>query len=348
MKLVKETQQIIPEAVSVLNKGGLVIFPCETVYGVAADASNEAAVRRLNAYKQRPTGKPYAIMVSDMAMAQQYVEINQTARNLYKKFLPGPLTIVSKGKHKVASGVESENGSLGVRIPDYDFLLRLITSFGKPIVATSANASYKKRPYKLDDVFENISQDQKQLIDLAIDAGELPHNEPSTVVDTTLDDATILRQGEIRFSEENRVISRSEENTQNIGKELWQKYEHFLHQRAIVFALSGEMGAGKTQLTKGIAKAMGITDTVVSPTFSLEIEYDNLVHIDAWRIENEKEVEQMGYVKRISEKSVIVIEWAEKIGNLIRRYDDDAIVVWIKIKYGFSENERIISWGVEA
>ena len=344
--------QIIDKAISILKNGGLVIFPCETVYGVAVDCLNPKAVKKLNKYKQRPLGKPYAIMCSSQKMAEEYIELNAAAKKLYKTFLPGPVTVISKGKHKVAKGVESELGTLGVRIPDYKFMIELIEKFGHPIVATSANASYQRRPYKLSDILDNISEKQKSLIDLMIDAGELPHNEPSTVIDTTLDEPTTLRQGEIKFSKENAVLSRSEESTQNIGKELWQKYESFAGKRPIIFALEGEMGAGKTQFTKGLARAMGITEIVTSPTFSLVEEYDvpnskfEFHHFDAWRLTDSTEMEALGLVKMLEDKNmVIAIEWAERVADIIKKYRDQAVVVWVKIEYGKGEDERLISWG---
>lgn len=234
---IKEGPKALSEAAQTLKSGGIVVFPCETVYGVAVDCLNAEAVRKLTFYKERPLGKPYAIMCSNQKMAEEYVELNKTAKNLYKKFLPGPVTVISKGKHKVAPGIESETGTLGVRIPDYKFMLKLIEKFGRPIVATSANASYKKRPYQISDILNNLSDKQKGLIDLIIDSGELPPNDPSTVIDTTLDEPVTLRQGEIKFKEKNEVLSRSEENTQNIGKELLQKYQCYLGKRPIIFAL---------------------------------------------------------------------------------------------------------------
>jgi L-threonylcarbamoyladenylate synthase len=338
------------QAVEVLNRGGLVIFPCETVYGIAVDCLNQSAVEKLSNYKQRPLGKPYAIMASDREMAEKYVELNETAEKLYATFLPGPLTVISKSKHKTAMGVESELGTLGVRIPDYDFMRRLIANFGRPIVATSANASYKKRPYNLNDIWNNISDKQKKLVNFVIDAGELPHNEPSTVIDTTSDDLITLRQGEMVVSDKPKVKSRSEENTQNLGKELWQKYDKYFGQRAVVFALEGPMGVGKTQLTKGIAKAMGITDEVISPTYNLELDYPvpgnilSLVHMDAWRMNEPEEIQSLGLNKVISNKSVLVIEWADRVASIIRKYDEEAVIVWVRMEYGEKENERYISW----
>jgi L-threonylcarbamoyladenylate synthase len=349
MQIVKADDSVIKKAIDVLEDGGLVVFPCETVYGIAVDSKNNKAVKKLNLYKKRALGKPYAIMCSSQEMAEKYVTLNDVARNLYKTFLPGPVTIISKGKGFVASGIESEEKTLGVRIPDYKLMLNLIEKFGRPIVATSANASYQKRPYKISDIIENISEKQKSLIDLIIDAGELPHNEPSTVIDTTLDNPTILRQGEIRIKDKNEVLSRSEENTQNLGKELWQKYESYKGKRTIVFALEGEMGTGKTQFTKGLARAMGITELVTSPTFALENEYGQkdkkLFHFDAWRLDNSKELDALGFGDLIKNKSVVSIEWAERVADTIRKFDDEAIIIWVKIEFGKNENDRLISWG---
>jgi L-threonylcarbamoyladenylate synthase len=353
MKITKIGPNTVSEAVKVLQNGGLVIFPCETVYGIAVDSLNLEAVKKLNDYKERPFGKPYAIMCSSQKMAEGYVEINETAKNLYNTFLPGPMTVISVGLHKVASGIESESGTLGVRIPDYKFMLELISKFGHPIVATSANASYKKRPYSIADVLDNISDKQKKLIDLIIDAGELPKNEPSTVIDTTLDDPVTLRQGEIKLSDKNQILSRSEENTQNFAKEIWQKYESHKGKRAIVFALQGEMGTGKTIFTKGLARAMGITEIVTSPTFALENEYQipdsrfKLHHFDAWRLGNSNELSALGFGDLIKNKSVVAVEWAERVADAIRKFDDEAIIVWVNIIFGKSENDRLISWGVE-
>jgi L-threonylcarbamoyladenylate synthase len=349
MQVIKNDEKAANIAISVLQDSGLVIFPCETVYGIAVDAKNTEAVKKLNKYKERPLGKPYAIMCSDQKMAEEYVSLNKTAKNLYGTFLPGPVTIISKSKGKIARGIESETGTLGIRIPDYKLMLNLIKKFGRPIVATSANASYKKRPYKINDILENISNKQKKLIDLIIDAGELPKNEPSTVIDTTLDDPTILRQGNVKLKEKNEILSRSEENTQNIGKELWQKYESYKNRRAIVFALEGEMGVGKTQFTKGLARAMGIKELVTSPTFALENEYQNgqkkLYHFDAWRLEKSDELNALGFPSLIKNKSVISIEWAERVIEAVRKFDDEAIIIWVKIEFGKGENERLISWG---
>lgn len=356
MKIIPENDQAVDSTVVALKKGQLVFMATETVYIAAVDATNERAVKKLVSFKNRPFGKPFSVGVTGIAMAEKYVVLNETAKNLYKRFLPGPVTVVSTGRHVVANGVEAENGTLGIRIPDYKFFQNVCRKFNKPITATSANASYQKRPYKISDIWDNISKKQKKLIDLIIDAGELPHNEPSTVIDTTLDDeAVILRQGEIKLKDKNEVLSRSEENTQNIAKELWQKYENYSGKRAIIYALEGQMGAGKTQFVKGLARAMGITEQIASPSYDLLINHEslaiNLYHVDTWRmLEPNEELKSLDIKNLITDNSVIAIEWADRAIDEIKNYSDDAVIVWVKIAYPSTssgrENDRLISWGV--
>lgn len=354
---------IISRAVKVFQAGGLVIYPTETVYGAGVDATNPEAVKKLSGYKSRPFGKPYSVAVADQKMAEKYVELNATAKNLYRQFLPGPMTIISKLKlsgssnhsnhsnHFLSPGVASETGTLGIRISSHPLVTAIVRKLGRPVTATSANQVWGKRPYQISDIISNISGKKKLLIDLIIDAGGLPRNEPSTVIDTTLDDRVVLRQGDIKLNNKNQILSRSAENTQNFAKEMWQKYEKFKGGRAIVFALEGQLGAGKTQFVKGLARAMGIKNEVTSPTFNLINHYPllftpySLLHLDAWRLESSAELESLGFAKNISDKSVVAIEWADRVADAIRRYHEEAIIVWVKIKYGKSKNDRLISWG---
>ena len=380
LKSVSEPE-VISQAVSFLQAGGLVIYPTETVYGAGVDAANHQAVAKLAKFKSRPLGKPYSVAVADQKMAEQYVILNQTAKNLYRTFLPGPLTVISKGvagegtplersqpvkrvgedvgagwspteprPGGLAPGVASETGTLGIRISSYPLVTAIVKKLGRPVTATSANAAYKKRPYKISDILDNISLKQKNLIDLIIDAGQLPRRDPSTVIDTTLDDPVTLRVGDIKLLPENQILSRSPENTQNLAKELWHKYQHFAGRRAIVFALEGPLGAGKTEFTKGLARAMGISQPVVSPTFSLMNHYSllhtpySLLHIDAWRLQSPQELEDLNFAKLLIPGTVLALEWADRVADTIRSHAEDAIIIWIKIKYGKNQNDRLISW----
>jgi L-threonylcarbamoyladenylate synthase len=351
IKTLKKSRVALEQIVKTINNGGLVILPTRTVYVASVDPLNSLAVKKLCEYKNRPLGKPFTIAVNSIKMADEYAELNDTARNLHK--LSEPPTVVSKGKHVVAPGIESETGTLGIIIPNSPLLLDIISKRGKPITVPSANASYQKRPYAISDILNNISNKQRLLIDLIIDSGKLPRREPSTVIDTTLDDPVILRQGDFKLKDKNEVLSRSEENTQNVGKELFQKYESYLGQRPIIFALEGPMGAGKTQFTKGLARAMGISEEVISPTYNLEIDYQStansnqLYHIDAWRMKDAEELESLS-LKQIlnNQNAILAIEWADRVSDAIRNHSEDAVIIWVNINYGKKENERLISWGI--
>src|SRR5258708_5507795 len=100
--------QVIAQTLGVLRAGGLVIFPTETTYGAGVLATNQQAVDKLLAFKSRREGKPLSIAVASSTMAQKYVDVNDSAQRLYERFLPGPVTVISKGLGKVAKGVESE------------------------------------------------------------------------------------------------------------------------------------------------------------------------------------------------------------------------------------------------
>lgn len=201
LKISQETKNtIIQTAVEVLERGGLVIFPTETTYGAGVDATNPEAIKKLLEYKARREGKPLSIAVTNLEMAKEYVAVNTQARNLYHQFLPGPVTVISQGLGKVAPGVESEFGTLGVRIPDYQLILEIVRKLGRPMTATSANPSDGARPYDLDKLLPTLSNNQTKMIDLILDAGHLPHNPPSTVIDTTLSTPITMRQGEIKLS----------------------------------------------------------------------------------------------------------------------------------------------------
>jgi len=213
------------------------------------DALNQNAVDKLLAYKARREGKPLSIAVSDAQMAEQYVEVNDSARKMYERFLPGPVTVISKSRGNVARGVESEFGTLGIRIPKYDFVLELVKNFGRPITATSANGSGEKRPYTIQDIFDGLSEKQKGLIDLIIDVGELPHNLPSTVIDTTLSAPVIFRQGNIQLIANPNISilnSASEQETKDIAKRVLLKNWNAVKETGLVIGLNGSLGMGKT------------------------------------------------------------------------------------------------------
>ena len=343
--------EIVAKAVRVLGEGGLVIFPTETTYGAGVDATNPVAVEKLLAYKSRREGKPLSIAVTGENMAKEYVQINEQARRLYQVFLPGPLTVVSLGRARVAPGVESEFGTLGVRIPDYKLVLDIAKKLGRPITATSANVSGKKRPYQIADILGNLSGKQKKLIDLIVDVGELPKNKPSTIIDTTLSTPVVLREGdgagEVKgdTNQSNliaRLTSHSEQETKAIaGKFLLKNWEE-IKGRGLIVGLDGDLGAGKTIFAKGVAEFLQIEEVITSPTYSYVNEHDYLrygvrgkfFHFDVWKVGSEEELTRLDFFKVLGAKNVIVVEWWDQIKDFVRGEVDEVgmKVLTIKIK----------------
>lgn len=277
MKILKiEEIQNFDEIIKTLKNGGLVIYPTETSYGVGVDATNEDAVSKLLKYKQRPEGKAISIAVSNKDSAKKYVKLNSQAEGLYNTFLPGPVTIISKSLGLVDKRLESEKETLGVRIPNHRFLLDLLSAFGSPITATSGNLSGKKTPYSVSDILDNLPEKQKDLIDLIIDGGELPKNPSSTVIDTTTSELTTYRQGRIdptKVVSSDSLETSSVEETILAGEKFFFDHKKALKTGALVILLNGELGAGKTHFTKGIAKALGIKNVIKSPTYNYVNEY---------------------------------------------------------------------------
>lgn len=316
-----EDPELVEKVISVLNSGGLVIFPTETSYGVGVDATNSNAVTRLLTYKKRPEGKAISIAVANQEIAKEYVDINSNAQNFYNNFLPGPVTVISNSQHKVDFRLESETGTLGVRIPNYKLMLDILEEFNKPITATSANTSGGRTPYSIDDILENLSEKNKELIDLIIDAGELPKNPPSTVIDTTSNDLTILRAGRIdplKTKLLNTISTQSVEETIKVGENIAKEY--YSESSPLLILLNGELGAGKTHLTKGIAKHLGIEQVIKSPTYNYVNEYKfnnhKLYHMDAWKIQSKEDLSSLGFYKWFEKGNVIVIEWPSVVMNL--------------------------------
>jgi len=314
--------EVIKECVKVLNEGGLVVYPTETCYGIAADATNSKALARLLSYKTFRGSKPISIAVSDINMAKRYVSLNEMAENIYKNYLPGPITVVSKSLGILQPPVVSKQGTTGVRIPDYKFTLKLIKEFGRPITATSANVSYKPHPYSIDQLIKDLPKKSSTLINIYIDDGELPKNTPSTILDTTLNTLTILREGKIKF--ENAIlkstlleekVTDTPQNTSKLGAWFTKEYLKDL-KGSVVVALSGELGSGKTQFTKGVGKELGCKEIINSPTYTIinEYSYDGsiLAHMDTWRLTEEEDLKRSGLIEHLDEGRVVVIEWADK------------------------------------
>ena len=188
-----ETQS---RALTILQGGGLVAFPTDTVYGVGALAFNGVAVRRIYKAKDRPMEKAIPVLIGDTAdLAKVTLEVPQAAAKLAARFWPGPLTLVVP-KHPDLPKAVSATPTVGVRVPDHP-VARLLLRAAGPMAVTSANLSGQPSPCTAQEVFVQLGG----RIALIIDGGRTPGGVPSTVVDCVGEKPLILREGPILKNE---------------------------------------------------------------------------------------------------------------------------------------------------
>ncbi len=188
----ENTQVAVQRAVDALTRGGLVIFPTETVYGLAADALSEPAVRRVWEVKGRPADKPLPVQVADVeALRLLWREVPDDLLPLISDHMPGPLTLVYWRGALVPDVVTGGVDTVGVRIPDHPVALALLKAFGRPIVAPSANFSDEPPPSRVGQIPTSLLE----RVEVVIDAGDTGGGVPSTVLDVTVRPARILRAG---------------------------------------------------------------------------------------------------------------------------------------------------------
>lgn len=146
----------IREAIKVLKRGGVILYPTDTIWGLGCDPSNEEAIRRIYTIKQREDSKSMLVLASDVAMLDRYVaEIPDAAEQLIEAS-DSPLTIIYPAARNVHSLLIAEDGSLGIRIPDDEFVQALLIAFRKPLVSTSANLSGNPSPATFRDISTEI------------------------------------------------------------------------------------------------------------------------------------------------------------------------------------------------
>ncbi len=193
-----KNNDILKEAADIINIGGLVAFPTETVYGLGADGLNVKAVKKIYQAKGRPSDNPLILHISDIKQLKDLVaEITPIAKILMDKFWPGPMTLVMKKQSIVSDTVSGGLDTVAVRLPENEIARNLINYANKPIAAPSANSSGRPSPTKAQHVFEDLNGK----IDMIIDGGSCEVGLESTVIDVTGQKAVILRPGRVTFED---------------------------------------------------------------------------------------------------------------------------------------------------
>ena len=188
----------IKTAAEILNGGGLVAFPTETVYGLGGDGTNPNAAMKIYSAKGRPSDNPLIIHIAKPADAEEYTYTSELYYKLADRFMPGPLTVVMRAKDSVPKETRGGLSTVAVRCPSHPVARMLITEVGKPIAAPSANLSGSPSP----TIASHVIDDMNGRIDMIIDGGDCEIGLESTIV--KLEDngsMTLLRPGKITITE---------------------------------------------------------------------------------------------------------------------------------------------------
>ncbi len=186
----------LPRALEILDQGGVVAFPTDTVYGLGARVNLSAAITRLYTAKARPPEKAIPVLIGTVDdLPRVAVDIPQAARLLGERFWPGPLTLVVP-RHPALPAILGPLPTVGVRQPDHPAALALLRTAG-PLAVTSANRSGGANARTADEVLAQLGGH----IPLILDGGATPGGAPSTVVDCTTPELKILRPGPLSLAE---------------------------------------------------------------------------------------------------------------------------------------------------
>jgi len=192
MTVLKATKTNIMAAAQIVRMGGLVVYPTETVYGLGCDPLNVQAVKRILDVKG-DRKKPLPVLAASLVDADKVAFVSPNWKKLAAKFWPGPLTMVFPKKPALPDVVTFGWDSVGLRIPDNDVALQLISLSGGLLIGSSANRTGEKPARRVQE----ISAELTEMVGVVLDGGSAVQGRPSTVVDLTSEKPRILREGPI-------------------------------------------------------------------------------------------------------------------------------------------------------
>lgn len=184
----------INRVVDILRKGGIVVYPTDTIYGIGCDLMNRKSIERLcRVMDIKPNKLDLSFICNDLTHISEYVKNLQTpVFKVLKKSLPGPFTFILESSSKVPKILDVTKKTVGIRIPDHNIPRTIVAELGNPLITSSIKDDDKIKEYTTDP--EEIYEDFKNLVDIVIDGGA-GGNIPSTVVDCTGEELVIVRQG---------------------------------------------------------------------------------------------------------------------------------------------------------
>lgn len=188
----------LQRAVKQIRGGGIVMFPTDTLYGLAVDPRNWNAIEGLFRVKGRSPSNAVPMICADLEQVEREVGLmSDLAKDLSRAFWPGPLTMVLDGNGSMADNAIGLDGSVGVRVPSHPVARALASEVGHPITATSANCSGERAPQAVTETSKSILES----VGLILDSGEVPGGLPSTIVDVRTNPVQLIRAGAIPWDD---------------------------------------------------------------------------------------------------------------------------------------------------
>lgn len=255
----------IKAAADLIKRGGLAAFPTETVYGLGANAFDEAAVRKIFLAKGRPSDNPLIVHVALPAQIDEIVaELSEHAKIFIKEFFPGPLTIVARSSGKVARSATAGLDTVAFRMPSGPIAQSLITAAGVPLVAPSANLSGRPSPTTWQAVFE----DMNGRIDCILKGEPTTIGLESTVVDCSGDIPLLLRTGSVSLDELRAVVPETVDGTKttSAARSPGTRHRHYSPAaRVVIYDEAASELEGNRRAFIGLARPQGHFEKVLIP-----------------------------------------------------------------------------------
>lgn len=271
-------------AKKILSDGGVVAFPTETVYGLAANAYDSAAVESIFSIKGRPNDNPLIVHVhKDYDLSELVTDMPEYSQLLAKAFLPGPLTMVYKSKQRVSAAVSCGMDTLAIRIPSHEGAQRFLRYVDMPIAAPSANVSKHVSPVTAEHVYDDLNGK----ISLILDGGKCIGGIESTVLDCTGEAPCVLRSGLVTREMIAAVVGECDEYVMKDGERVrspGMKYKHYSPKcQTVLFNFDNKAEAFKyyhEKISAGVAAYLMCDDSVVQ-------EFDGKNILNLGKTENE-------------------------------------------------------------
>lgn len=187
-------EKVIQQIVEVLQKGGIIIYPTDTVYGLGCDITNSKAIEKICKIRGiKPEKANFSFICYDLSHISDYTrQIDNETYRIIKKALPGPFTFIFNANKNVPKLLSSNKKTVGIRVPDNTIARTIVKALGNPIISTSIHDDDEIIEYSTDP--ELIHEKYEELVDIVIDGG-YGDNEPSTIVDCSEGNFEIIRQG---------------------------------------------------------------------------------------------------------------------------------------------------------